>query len=105
GLENVVQKARGVSDEGANLLGGGGVLLVHFFRVQRIGSEESASDGVLLRAGRFDVGLQQIGSQQIDDAQTAARHLVFVSRADAAAGGAAFLTAGRALGGQLDHAV
>ena len=49
--------------------------------------------------------LSSSGVQQVDDAQAAAGHLVFVGRADAPAGGADLLAAGRALGGQLDHAV
>ncbi len=49
--------------------------------------------------------LSSVGLQQVDDAQAAARHLVFVGRTDAAAGGADALAARRALGGQLDHAV
>ena len=62
-------------------------------------------DLVLFVAGGFDVGPEQVGAQQVDDAQAAARHLVFVGRADAAAGGADLLAARGALGGQLDHAV
>ena len=103
--ENVVEQAAGVGDKGAHLLGGRGVLVVHLRGVERVGAEERVGDGVLLRAGGFDVGLEQVGAQQVDDAQAAARHLVFVGGADAAAGGADLLAAGRALSGQLDHAV
>jgi hypothetical protein len=56
-------------------------------------------------AGVFDVGLEEVGVEQVDDAQAAARHLVFIGGADAAAGGADLLTAGRVFGGELDHAV
>ena len=103
--QDVVEQSAGVGDEGADLLGGRGVLVVHLGRIERIGAEERMGDGVLLVAGGFDVGLEQAGSQQVDDAQAAARHLVFVGGADAAAGGADLLAARRALGGQFDHAV
>src|SRR5271170_5793935 len=56
-------------------------------------------------AGVLDVGPQERGVQQVDHAETAARHLVFVRRADAAAGGADLLPAGRALRSQFDHPV
>ena len=69
------------------------------------GAEERVGDGVLLVAGVFDVGLEQVGVEQIDDAEAVAGHLVFVGGADAAAGGADLLAAGRAFGGELDHAV
>ena len=61
--------------------------------------------GVLLVAGGFDVRLEQVGPQQVHDAQAAARHLVFIRGANAAAGGADLLAARRAFGRQLDHAV
>ena len=48
---------------------------------------------------------KSVRAQQVDDAQAAARHLVFIRGADAAAGGADALAPGRAFGGQLDHAV
>ena len=103
--EDLVEQAAGVGDEGADLLGGGGVLVVHLCRVERVGAEEGVGDGVLFCAGGLDVRLEQRGVEQVDDAQAAAGHLVFVGGADAAAGGADLLAAGRAFGGQLDHAV
>ena len=103
--KNRVEQAAGVGDKGAHLFGRGGVLVVHFGGIERIGAEERVGDGVLLSAGCLDVGLEQRGMEQIDDAQAAAGHLVFVGRADAAAGGADLLAARRALGGQFDHAV
>ncbi len=51
------------------------------------------------------MGLEEFGAKKVDDAQTAAGHLVFVGGADAAAGGADLLAAGRAFRGQFDHAV
>ena len=103
--DDLVQQAAGVGDKGADLLGGGGVFVVHLRRVQRIGAEERVNDGVLLGAGGLNVRLQQLRAQQVHDAQAAARHLVLVGRADAAAGGADLLASRRALGGQLDHAM
>jgi hypothetical protein len=62
-------------------------------------------DGVLFLAGVFDVRLENPGVEQVDDAQAAARHLVFISRSNAPAGGPDLLPAGRAFRSQLDHAV
>ncbi len=67
--------------------------------------KSACGDGVLLVAGVLDVRAQQRGVQQVDDAQAAAVHLVFIRRADAAAGGADLRAAGGVLRGELDHAV
>ncbi len=56
-------------------------------------------------AGVFDVRLEQVGVEQIDDAEAVTGHLVFIRRTDATAGGADLLAAGGAFGGKLDHAV
>ena len=107
--QDAVEQTAGVGDKGADLLGRGGVFVVHLCGIERTGSDLGAEQGVgdlvLLLAGGLDVGLEQVGPQQVDDAQAAARHLVFVGRTDAAAGGADLLAARRALGGQFDHAV
>ena len=73
--------------------------------VEGLGAEERVGDGVLLVAGVLDVRAEQRGVEQVDDAQAAAVHLVFVGRADAAAGGADLGAAGGVFGGELDHAV
>ena len=95
----------GVGDEGSDLLGGAGVVLVHLLGVERLGAEEGVGDGVLLVAGVVDVRAQQRGVEQVDDAEAVAVDLVLVGGADAAAGGADGLAAGRGFGGELDHAV
>ena len=102
---SLFSKCAGVGGKRTDLFGGGGVLVVDFGGVERFGAEERMHDGVLFSAGGLDVRLEQRSVEQVDDAQPAARHLVFVGRADAAAGGADLLAAGRALGGELDHAV
>ena len=103
--EGLVEHDGGVGDEGRDLLGGAGVLLVHLLGVERLGAEERVGDGVLLVAGVLDVRAQERGVEQVDDAEAAAVHLVFVGGADAAAGGADLRAAGGVLGGELDHAV
>ena len=103
--QNAVEQPAGVGDEGPHLLGRCRVLFIHFCGVERVGAEERMGDGVLLRAGRLNVRLEQRGMEQIDYAQAAARHLVFVGRPDASAGGADLLAPRRAFRGQLDHAV
>ena len=103
--QNAVEQAAGIGDKRPDFLRRGRVFVIHFRGVERIGAEERVGDGVLFLAGGFNVRLEQRGMQQIDDAQAAARHLVFVGRADAAAGGADLLASRRAFGGQLDHAV
>ncbi len=100
-----VEHHGGVGYERSHLLGGAGVVLVHLLGIERLGAEESVSDSVLLVAGVLDVRAQQRGVQQIDNAQAAAVHLVFIRRADAPAGRADLRTAGRVLGSQLDHPV
>ena len=104
-VEGVVEHVGGVGDEGRDLLGGADVVLVHLLGVERLGAEEGVGDGVLLVAGVVDVRAQQRGVEQVDDAQAVAVDLVFVGRADAAAGGADGLAAGSGFGGELDHAV
>ena len=91
--------------KGATCSACAGVLLVHLLGVEGLGAEEGVGDGVLLVAGVLDVGAEQRGVEQVDDAQTAAVHLVLVGRADAAAGGSDLGAAGGVLGGELDHAV
>ena len=104
-IDGFVQQVGRVGDERRDLFGGVRVLVVHLGRVERFGTEERISDGVLFVAGVFDVRLKQISVQQIDDAEAVAGHLVFIGGADAAAGGADLLAAGRAFGSELDHAV
>ena len=58
-VDGVVQHDGGVGDEGRDLLGQPGVLLVHGLGVERLGAEERVGDGVLLVAGVLDVGAQQ----------------------------------------------
>ena len=94
----------GVGDKRAHLFGRCRIFLVHLFRIQRIGAKQGVGDGVLLAASRLDVLAKQRRVEQVDDAQSAARHLVFISRADAAAGGADAFASGSAFGGQFDHA-
>ena len=105
GVERVVEHVGGVGDEGRDLLGGADVVLVHLLGVEGLCAEEGVGDGVLLVAGVVDVGAEERGVEQVDDAQAVAMHLVLVGGADAAAGGADGLAAGRGLGGKLDHAV
>src|SRR6202034_2216122 len=102
---DVVEHAARVCDEGTNLFGCGRVFVVHLCGIERIGAEERVGDCVLFCAGGFNVGFKQRRLEQVDNAQTAASHLVFVGRANATAGGANFVASGRAFGGQLDHAV
>jgi len=99
-VDGFVQQVGRVGDEGRNLLGGVRVLVVHFGRVERLGAEERIGDGVLLVAGVFDVRLEQVRVEQIDDAEAVAGHLVFVSGSDAAAGGTDLLAAGGAFRGE-----
>ena len=70
--EDGVEQAACIGDKGANLLGRGGILVVHLRGVEGIGSEQCAGNLILLVAGSFNVGLEQIRPQQIDNA------LVFV---------------------------
>ncbi len=102
---DLVQQPAGVGDKRTHLFGGCRILLVHLFGIQRIGAEERMGNRILLGAGCLDVRLQERCVQQIDDAQPAARHLVFIRGADAAAGGADALASRGAFGGKLDHAV
>src|ERR1035438_4691679 len=81
------------------------VFLVHLGGIERVGAEQGMGDGVLFSACGFNVSFKQRGVQQVHNAEAAAGHLVFVGRADAAAGGADLLASRRAFGGQLDHAV
>ena len=104
-VDGLVEQHGSVGDEGGELLGGAGVLLVHLLGVERLGAEEGVGDGVLLVAGVVDVSAEERGVEQVDDAEAVAVHLVFVGRADAAAGGADLRAAGGVLGGELDHAV
>ena len=104
-VDGPVQQHRGIGDEGGDLVGEPGVILVHGARVERLGAEERVRDGVLLVAGVVDVGAKQAGVQQVGDAQAVAMDLVLVGGADAPAGGADGGAAGRGFGGQLDHAV
>ncbi len=62
-------------------------------------------DGVLLVAGVLNVGSEERGVEEIDDAEAVTVDLVLVSRADAATGGADGLASGCGLGCELDHAV
>ena len=103
--QNAVEHSAGIGDKRPYLLRGRRVLLIHFFGVEGIGAEERVGDGILLRAGRLNVRFEQRRMQQIDYAKAAAGHLVFVSRPNAAAGGADLLAPWRALRSQLDHAV
>lgn len=104
-MEDAVEEACGVADVGADLLGGGGVLVEDLIGVERVGVEESVGNGVLLLAGGEDVGFEELGVEEVNDAETAAGHFVFVSGSDTAAGGADFFAARCALSGELDHAV
>src|ERR1700722_9968224 len=103
--DGVVQEFRRVRDEGAYALCRLGILVVHLDRVQRVGPEQGMGDSIFLITGVFNVRLQQAAVQQINDAQAAAVHLVFIRRTDAAAGGADLLPSGSIFRSQLDHAM
>ena len=104
-VDGLVEHNGGVGHEGRDLLGCAGILLIHALGIERRGAKERGGDGVLLVARIFDMSPEQVVVQQIDDAEAAAVHLVFIRRADAAAGGADLCAAGSVLGGELDHAV
>jgi hypothetical protein len=55
-VEDVVEQAACVGDEGTDLLSGGGVLVVDFLGVDGIGAEEGVGDGVLFLRRRFRCG-------------------------------------------------
>ena len=104
-VDGLVQQDGGIRHERRNLLGGARVLLVHGLGIERLGAEQRVRDGVLLVAGVLDMRAQQRRVQQVDDAQAAAMHLVFIRGADAAAGGADLRASRRVLCCELDHAV
>ncbi len=103
--EDAVEEAGGVADVGTNLLGGGGVGLEDLGGIEGVSTEEGVGDGVFLLAGGVDVSLEEVCVEEVDDAEAAAGHFVFVGGADAAGGGADFFASGGGLGGELNHAV
>ena len=105
GADGLVQQQRGVGHEGRDLIGDGGVLLIHLDRVDGVAVEESVGDGVLFLAGVVDMLLQQCLVEQVGDAEAAARHFVLIGGADAARGGADLFASGGVFGAELDHAV
>ena len=62
-------------------------------------------DRIFFAAGVFDVRAQQLGVEQVGDAQAAASHFVFVGGADATRGGADFYASGSVLRAQFHHAM
>ena len=103
--QDAVEQTAGVGNQRANALRRRSVIVVHLRGIERVGAEEGVGDGVFFFAGGFNVRLEQRSIEQVDDAQAAACHLVFIGRADALAGGADLLASRRGFRGQLDHAV
>src|ERR1700722_17989398 len=97
-VECVVEKVRGIGDEGGDLLSGASVILIHLARIERLSAKKCVRDGVLLVAGVVDVRAQQRSVEQIDDAQAVAVDLVLIRGADAATRSADGLAAGRSFG-------
>src|SRR5271168_531283 len=100
-----VKQRGGVGNERPDALRRLGVLVVHLDRVERVRSEQRVGDGILFITGIFNMRLQQTAIEQVDHAQAAAMHLVFIRRTDAPAGGADLLPSGSILRRQLDHAM
>ena len=75
--QNAVEQAAGIGNQGPDTLSRRGIIVVHLRGIERIGAEERVRDGILFFAGRLNVRLEQRGIQQVHDAQSATRHLVF----------------------------
>ncbi len=100
-----MQQIASVGYKWGDAVGGPGIVLINLERIEGIGPEERAGDGVFLVAGVLYVRAKDGGVEHVNHAETAACGLVFVGGADAARGGANLHAAGGVLCGELDHAV
>ena len=103
-LDLVDEVERRIADVRGKPLPEGEVLAADRIRVGD-GAAHAFEGGIANGEQRLEPGAEVLRVEQVDDAQSAARHLVLVAGADSPARGADLARAGLLLGGHVDRAV